>query len=75
MDAIGIERGDDEPRLLEVSRPAPGVGEVLVRTLRVGVDRTDHEVLVGNHGAPPAGDKNIKTAVEFDSYEERRRPH
>ena len=62
MDAIGIERGDDEPRLLEVSRPAPGVGEVLVRALRVGVDGTDHEVLVGNHGAPPAGATNLTSS-------------
>ena len=62
MDAIGIERGDDEPRLLEVSRPAPGVGEVLVRTLRVGVDGTGHEVMAGNHGAPPAGATNLTSS-------------
>ena len=55
MDAIGIEHGSDEPRLLEVPRPEPGEGEALVRTLRVGVDGTDHEVVAGNHGSPPAG--------------------
>jgi threonine dehydrogenase-like Zn-dependent dehydrogenase len=55
MDAIGIERGDDEPRLLEVPRPELGAEEALVRTLQVGVDGTDHEVVAGNHGAPPAG--------------------
>ena len=55
MDAIGIERGGDEPRLLEVPRPEPGAGEALVRTLRVGVDGTDHEVVAGNHGSPPPG--------------------
>ena len=60
MDAIRIERGDDEPRLLEVSRPAPGVGEVLAWTLRVSFDGTDHEVIAGNHGAPPAGDNEHK---------------
>ena len=62
MDAIGIEQGDDEPRLLEVSRSAPGVGEALVRTLRVGVDGTDHEVLAGNHGAPPARATNLTSS-------------
>ena len=55
MNAIGIEREDDEPRLLEVSRPAPGVGEVLVRTLRVGVDGTDHEVIAGQPRRPAGG--------------------
>ena len=60
MDAVGIERGDDEPRLLEVSRPTPGGGEALVRTLRVGIDGTDHEVTAGNHGAPPAGGNEHK---------------
>jgi len=54
MDAIGIERGEDEPRLLEVPRPEPGQGEALVRTLRVGVDGTDHDVIAGDHGSPPA---------------------
>ena len=62
MDASGIERGDDEPRLLEVSRPTPGVGEALIQTLRVGVDGTDHEVLMGNHGAPPAGATNLTSS-------------
>jgi threonine dehydrogenase-like Zn-dependent dehydrogenase len=52
--AIGVESGEAEPRLLEVSKPTPSDGEALVRTLRVGVDGTDHEVLAGNHGGPPA---------------------
>src|SRR5699024_996580 len=31
-------------------------GEALLRTLRVGIDGTDHEVVEGNHGGFPAGD-------------------
>jgi threonine dehydrogenase-like Zn-dependent dehydrogenase len=56
MKAIGLEAGADEPRLLEVPRPEPEAGEVLVRTLRVGVDGTDYEVLAGEHGGLPAGE-------------------
>ena len=56
MDAIGIERGDNEPRLLEIPRPDPRDGEALVRTLRVGIDGTDHEVIEGAHGAFPEDD-------------------
>jgi len=54
MRAIGIETGGDRPRLFDVARPDPAPGEVLVRTLRVGVDGTDHEVIAGNHGGVPA---------------------
>ena len=56
MKAIGIEDGAATPRLLDVPRPEPEPGEVLVRTLRVGVDGTDHEVIAGNHGGSPPGE-------------------
>jgi threonine dehydrogenase-like Zn-dependent dehydrogenase len=56
MKAISIERGADTPSLLEIPRPEPGSGEVLVRTRRVGVDGTDFEVIAGNHGNPPEGE-------------------
>jgi len=56
MDAIGIERGREGPRLFEVPKPAPDDGEALVRTLRVGVDGTDHEVIAGTHGGFPERD-------------------
>ncbi|PSQ16893.1 glucose dehydrogenase [Halobacteriales archaeon QS_8_69_73] len=59
MDAIGIERDADEPRLLELPRPEPAPGEALVETLRVGVDGTDHEVIAGNHGGPPDGQDHL----------------
>jgi len=53
MQAIAVRRGEDVPVLVDVPRPDPGPGEVLVRTLRVGVDGTDHEVLSGDHGDFP----------------------
>jgi threonine dehydrogenase-like Zn-dependent dehydrogenase len=57
MKAIGIEAGTAGPQLLDVPEPQPGPGEALVRTLRVGVDGTDHEVIAGNHGGPPEGEE------------------
>ena len=59
MKAIGVEPGEGRPRILEVPRPTPGAGEVLVRTHRVGVDGTDHEVIAGNHGSPPPGEEHL----------------
>lgn len=56
MEAIVVEEGSNEPQLREVPRPEPASGEVLVRTLRVGVDGTDHEVIEGSHGGAPAGE-------------------
>lgn len=56
MDAIVIEAGNDSPTLIDVPDPEPSADEALIRTLRVGVDGTDHEVIAGHHGAPPADD-------------------
>ncbi|WP_306052223.1 glucose 1-dehydrogenase [Natronococcus wangiae] len=55
MKAIAVEPGAGEPTLVEKPCPEPARGEALVRTLRVGVDGTDHEVIAGNHGDLPAG--------------------
>ena len=59
MDAIVIEKGATKPERRAVPRPDPATGEVLVRTLRVGVDGTDHEVIAGNHGGFPAGETHL----------------
>ncbi|MBB6647666.1 glucose 1-dehydrogenase [Halobellus ruber] len=56
MQTIAVERGRGEPAVLDRERPEPAAGEVLVRTLRVGVDGTDFEVIAGNHGEFPAGE-------------------
>jgi len=55
MRAIVVERGETTPKLMDVPQPAPTTGEVLVRTLRVGIDGTDHEVVAGSHGGYPDG--------------------
>jgi threonine dehydrogenase-like Zn-dependent dehydrogenase len=59
MQAIAVERGRGEPTVLDRERPKPAAGEVLVRTLRVGVDGTDFEVIAGNHGEFPAGEDHL----------------
>lgn len=57
MKAIAVRRGDSRPRIIEKPRPDPDSesDEVLVRTLRVGIDGTDHEVIAGSHGGFPDG--------------------
>jgi len=55
MQAVALRRGAYAPAVIEIDRPDPGPGEVLVRTLRVGVDGTDHEVIAGEHGGFPEG--------------------
>lgn len=56
MDAIAVREGEHEPSVIEVPKPEPAAGEVLIRTLRVGVDGTDREVLEGGHGEFPDGE-------------------
>ncbi len=55
MKAVAMRRGETDPVVVDRPRPDPGPGEALVRTLRVGVDGTDHEVLEGSHGTFPEG--------------------
>jgi threonine dehydrogenase-like Zn-dependent dehydrogenase len=59
MQAVAIRRGSSTPAVIETPRPEPSAGEVLVRTLRVGVDGTDHEVIAGGHGGFPDGDDHL----------------
>ncbi|WP_227355421.1 glucose 1-dehydrogenase [Haladaptatus salinisoli] len=59
MDAIALKRGADAPEILEKPRPEPDSGEALVRTLAVGVDGTDHEVIAGRHGNFPPGEDHL----------------
>ncbi|MFB6125711.1 MAG: glucose 1-dehydrogenase [Halolamina sp.] len=59
MKAIAVFEGDDSPTLIEKPRPEPEPGEALVRTLRVGVDGTDHEVIDGGHGGAPVGEDHL----------------
>ena len=59
MRAIAVERGSEGPTVIERPRPEPADGEALLRTLRVGVDGTDHEVIGGSHGGFPEGEDHI----------------
>ncbi len=59
MKAIAVYEDGDEPVLMEKPRPEPSGGEALIRTLRVGVDGTDHEVIAGEHGGTPEGEDHI----------------
>ncbi len=59
MKAIAVYDDGSEPVLIEKPRPTPEAGEALVRTLRVGVDGTDHEVIAGGHGGSPDGDDHL----------------
>ncbi len=56
MRAIVVKRGNSHRELAEVPDPVPAAGEAHLRTLRVGIDGTDHEVIQGNHGGYPEGD-------------------
>jgi len=59
MQAIAVRRGESEPVVLDKPRPDPAPGEALVRTLRVGIDGTDQEVIEGAHGDFPDGDDHL----------------
>ncbi|MFC7239196.1 glucose 1-dehydrogenase [Saliphagus sp. GCM10025317] len=59
MKTIAVEPGSGEPVMLEKPVPDPADGEALVRTLRVGVDGTDHEVIAGEHGGVPEGEDHL----------------
>jgi len=59
MEAVVVRRGEQTPTVVERERPEPDAGEVLVETLRVGVDGTDHEVLSGEHGDFPEGSDHL----------------
>ncbi|WP_435345234.1 glucose 1-dehydrogenase [Haloarchaeobius sp. HRN-SO-5] len=59
MNAVAVRRGETEPVVVEKPRPEPEPGEALVRTLRVGIDGTDHEVIEGSHGGFPDGEDHL----------------
>jgi len=64
MRALALRRGAETATVVERPRPEPASGEALVRTLRVGIDGTDHEILAGEHGGFPAGDDHLVVGHE-----------
>jgi threonine dehydrogenase-like Zn-dependent dehydrogenase len=59
MKAIGVRNGAETAELIEIPKPDPEPGHALIRTLRVGVDGTDHEVIAGTHGGAPEGEEYL----------------
>lgn len=55
MFAIGIRKEGGEPELFDVAKPEPGEGEVLVRTIRIGICGTDREIIESGKPDVPEG--------------------
>jgi glucose 1-dehydrogenase len=60
MRAIAAQTGSTQPRLIEVPPPSdPGEGEVLCRTLELGVCGTDREILHSARPWTPPGENQL----------------
>lgn len=57
MIAIGVRKGSNEPEQFDVTPPEAGEGEVLVRTVRVGICGTDREILESGDAHVPEGEE------------------
>lgn len=65
MRAVGFYPEETELRVVERDRPSPDEGEVLVRTLYVGVDGSDRRIAAGEIGGePPEGDDYLVVGHE-----------
>jgi glucose 1-dehydrogenase len=60
MRAIAAEYGSSKPRFVEVSQPGdPQSGEVLCRTLELGICGTDREILLSQKPWTPDGERHL----------------
>lgn len=60
MRTVALFPNSSELRIVERDRPSPGAGEVLIRTLSVGVDGSDRRIAAGDIGGePPDGDDHL----------------
>jgi glucose 1-dehydrogenase len=55
----------DTTEVVEVADPRPRLGELLLRTLEVGVCGTDREISAGTFGVAPAGSERLLLGHEF----------
>lgn len=57
MKAVALDQDGPEVRVVEMDRPSPEDGEVLIRTRRVGIDGSDRRIAAGEIGGdPPDGE-------------------
>src|SRR5688572_5465115 len=60
MLAVAAQIGSTQPRLIDVPPPpAPGAGEVLCRTLELGICGTDREILHSAAPLAPPGEERL----------------
>lgn len=60
MQAVALFPDDSTVRVIEKDDPAPDDGEVLVRTLAVGIDGSDRRIAAGEIGGePPTGENHL----------------
>jgi threonine dehydrogenase-like Zn-dependent dehydrogenase len=60
MHALSVDpRTPGSAGLIDISKPHPGAGSVLVRSLEVGVCGTDAEILAGKHGKAPRDEQRL----------------
>lgn len=60
MQAVALYPDGPEVRVIETERPSPENGEVLVRTLRVGIDGSDRRIAAGEIGGDvPEGEDHL----------------
>jgi threonine dehydrogenase-like Zn-dependent dehydrogenase len=59
MKAIALAEGSTAPELVEMERPQPAAGEVLVRTIRCGLCGTDREIIRLAKADVPPGERHL----------------
>ena len=59
MRALAVAPARREIEVVERPEPEPAAGEVVLRTLEVGVCGTDREIAAFEYGTPPAGDEQL----------------
>lgn len=59
MKAIALRKGAESPELVEVPKPVPVAGEVLVRTVRAGLCGTDREIIHRKIPDAPPGEDTL----------------
>lgn len=59
MRAVAVTPGRREVGVVDAPAPVPAAGEVLLRTLEVGICGTDREIAAFEYGTPPPGEDTL----------------